>query len=247
MSELIVPDWPAPGRVRALVTTRAGGVSAAPYDSFNLAAHVGDEAAAVDENRARLRHMLPAEPVWLNQEHGTAVVHAEEITRQARPDAVCADASVTSQPSVVCAVLTADCLPVLFCDDAAMAVGAAHAGWRGLAAGVLEASVANLGVPPHTVLAWLGPAIGPAAFQVGSEVREAFLRADPGAAVAFLSDGPGRWMADLFALARMRLTRAGVVRIYGGGQCTHADAKRFYSYRRDGQTGRFASLIWLVP
>lgn len=252
MSELIVPDWPAPGRVRALITTRAGGVSAAPYDSFNLRDHAGDEAVAVAENRARLRRMLPAEPLWLDQVHGTDVVCAEEVARQAaahraQAEAVRADASITFQPGVVCAVLTADCLPVLFCDAAATVAGAAHAGWRGLAAGVLEASVAKLGVPPHSVLAWLGPAIGPAAFQVGGDVREAFLRTDPGAAVAFVSDGPGKWMADLFALARMRLTRAGVVRIYGGGQCTHADARRFYSYRRDGQTGRFASLIWLMP
>lgn len=237
---VIVPDWPAPANVRALVTTRAGGVSLAPYGSFNLATHVGDAVEAVAENRARLRRILPAEPRWLEQVHGVTVADADRPAVVPR-----ADAAVAREVGVVCAVLTADCLPVLFCDDTGSVVGAAHAGWRGLAAGVLEATVARMGVSPASLLAWLGPAIGPAAFEVGGEVREAFLRIDPGADVAFVSAAaPGKWMADLFGLARRRLMRAGVARVYGGGLCTYADATSFYSYRRDGVTGRFASLVW---
>ncbi len=247
MSAPFAPDWPAPDRVRALVTTRSGGVSAPPYGSFNLAEHVGDDSAAVAANRARLRRMLPAAPVWLEQVHGISVARADAAGAAVGGGAVRADASVTRSPATVCAVLTADCLPVLFCDDAATVVGAAHAGWRGLAGGVLEETVARLEAPPQTVLAWLGPAIGPAAFQVGNEVREAFLRTEPDAAEAFAPDGSGKWIADLFALARLRLARAGVTRVYGGGQCTHADSGRFYSFRREGRTGRFASLIWLEP
>lgn len=239
---LIHPDWPAPANVRACVTTRAGGVSLAPYDSLNLGSHVGDDGAAVAENRARLRVGLPSEPLWLNQVHGVAVADADIAT-----GVPTADAAVTHHPGRVCAVLTADCLPVLFCDEAGSVVAAAHAGWRGLVGGVLESTVAHMGVPAGSVLAWLGPAIGPHAFEVGAEVRAAFLAADGGAGSAFV---PGaredKWMADLFALARRRLARIGVLRIHGGGICTHADAARFYSYRRDGVTGRFASMIWLA-
>lgn len=235
----LAPDWPAPANVGALVTTRAGGVSAAPYDGFNLATHVGDAAAAVAENRARLRRRLPAEPCWLEQVHGIAVADADRAAGVPQ-----ADAAVAREAGTVCAVLTADCLPVLFCDDRGSVVAAAHGGWRGLAAGVLEATVVRMGVPPSSVLAWLGPAIGPAHFEVGGEVREAFLRADPAAGIAFVSAAqPGKWIADLFALARQRLMRAGVARVYGGGRCTYAD-ESFYSYRRDGVTGRFASLVW---
>lgn len=240
---VIVPDWPAPANVRALVTTRAGGVSLTPYASFNLATHVGDAAAAVVENRVRLRRMLPDEPCWLEQVHGIAVADVDRLSGVPQ-----ADAAVAREAGVVCAVLTADCLPVVFCDDTGSVVGAAHAGWRGLAAGVLEATVARMGVSPASLLAWLGPAIGPAAFEVGGEVREAFLRIDPGADVAFVSAAtPGKWMADLFILARRRLMRAGVARVYGGGRCTHADAVTFYSYRREGVTGRFATLVWRDP
>ncbi|MCK9260705.1 MAG: peptidoglycan editing factor PgeF [Azoarcus sp.] len=238
---LIVPDWPAPGNVKALVTTRAGGVSAAPYDSLNLGAHVGDDVVAVAENRARLSRLLPSEPVWLEQVHGTCVIDLDN-----HPSELWGDAALTRIERRVCAVMTADCLPVLFCDDAGTVVAAAHAGWRGLVSGVLEATVASMKVRPDCVLAWLGPAIGPAAFEVGDEVRDAFLMHDRGAAEAFINNGqPGKWLADLYMLARRRLVRAGVARIYGGGLCTWSDHERFYSYRRDGLTGRFASLVWL--
>ncbi|HMM55228.1 MAG TPA: peptidoglycan editing factor PgeF [Candidatus Desulfobacillus sp.] len=239
MSGWLRPEWPAPPAVRALVTTRAGGVSRGPYASFNLADHVGDDAAAVAENRRRLRACLPAEPLWLRQVHGSAVVDAAA----AAPDAE-ADAALARQPGTVCAVLTADCLPVLLCSRSGRAVCAAHAGWRGLAGGVLEAAVAALGEPPEDLLAWLGPAIGPRAFEVGDEVRAVFLAGAPQAEAAFAPAAPGKWLADLCLLARQRLRAAGVVRIFGGGLCTFSDAARFYSYRRDGITGRMAALIW---
>lgn len=235
----LVPDWPVPARVRALITTRAGGTSVGPYASLNLADHVGDDPAAVRANRARLRALLPAEPVWLEQVHGTDVLCVE--TGGARR----ADAAVSRTPGTVCAVLTADCLPVLLADRAGTVVAAAHAGWRGLCAGVLERTVAAMDTDPGQLLAWLGPAIGPEAFQVGDEVRAAFLAVDAAAAAAFRPDGPGKWRADLYALARQRLARAGVQARYGGGLCTFSDPGRFFSYRRDGTTGRMASLIWL--
>ena len=237
----IVPDWPAPARVRALATTRAGGVSAQPYDGFNLATHVGDDPAAVIENRRRLRSALPAEPLWLTQVHGTRVVSAEAAESGSE-----ADACVARAPGRVCAVQSADCLPVLFADLAGTVVAAAHAGWRGLAAGVLERTAAAMAVAPKELIAWLGPAIGPAAFEVGAEVREIFCAADPAAAGAFAANERGRWQCDLAALARRSLARAGVTRVFGGGWCTYSDPLRFYSYRRDGVTGRMASLIWLV-
>ena len=237
----IVPDWPAPARVRALATTRSGGVSAPPYDGFNLATHVGDDPAAVIENRRRLRSALPAEPLWLTQVHGTRVVSAEAAESGSE-----ADACVARAPGRVCAVQSADCLPVLFADLAGTVVAAAHAGWRGLAAGVLERTAAAMAVAPKDLIAWLGPAIGPAAFEVGAEVRGIFCAADPAAAGAFAANERGRWQCDLAALARLRLAQAGVTRVFGGGWCTYSDPLRFYSYRRDGVTGRMASLIWLV-
>ncbi len=238
----IRPRWPAPPGVAAAVTTRAGGASRPPFDGFNLADHVGDDPAAVAANRARLRAALdlPGEPAWLRQVHGCGVA-VLTAAPAATPEA---DAAVTAAPGVVCAVLTADCLPVLLCSRDGGRVGAVHAGWRGLAAGVLEAAVAALGVPPADVLAWLGPAIGPSAFQVGPEVRAAFVETDPGAEEAFVPDGGDRWRADLQALARRRLAACGVEQVFGGGPCTHGDPARFYSYRRDGVTGRMAALIW---
>ena len=224
------------------MTTREGGVSSPPWDSLNLGDHVGDDAAHVAENRARLRVQLPAEPAWLKQIHGATVVDAGS-------DVLTADASVTRQAGCVCAVLTADCLPVLFCDRAGRVVAAAHAGWRGLAQGVLEATVAAMQVPPGEVLAWMGAAIGPRAFEVGDDVRLAFVTQHPEAAAAFVPDPsgvPGKWLADIYQLARIRLNRVGVQEIYGGGRCTFNEADRFYSYRRDGVTGRMASLIWLA-
>lgn len=239
-SDLLVPDWPAPAGVRACVTTRAGGVSQAPFDTLNLGEHVGDDPAAVAENRRRLQALLGCRPAWLTQVHGVAVVEADPV------QVAEADASWTATPGVACTAMTADCLPVLFCDRAGTRVAAAHAGWRGLAAGVLEATVAALGCPAGEVLVWLGPAIGPQAFEVGAEVREAFVAQHGEAAAAFVpSVNAGRCMADLYRLARIRLAAIGVTAVYGGGLCTFGDAERFYSYRRASRTGRLASLIWL--
>ncbi len=235
---MIVPDWPAPPHVKSLMTTREGGVSGAPWASFNLGDHVGDDPLHVAANRARLRQHLPAEPGWLKQIHGVTVV-------EAGADLLEADAAFSRQSGSVCAVLTADCLPVLFCDRAGSVVAAAHAGWRGLADGVLEATVAAMQVPPGDILAWMGAAIGPQAFEVGDEVRQAFVAQHPEAAVAFRPHAPGKWLADIYQLARIRLESAGVQAIYGGGRCTFTEADSFFSYRRDGVTGRMASLIWL--
>lgn len=241
MIELIVPDWPAPRRVRALTTTRGGGVSHAPYDSLNLAEHVGDEPDCVLENRRQLRRQLglDVDPFWLNQVHGAQVVDAEETSNHPT-----ADAAVSDQAGPVCAILTADCLPVLFASTDGSRVAAAHAGWRGLAAGVLEATLRKLATAPRELLAWLGPAIGPRHFEVGSEVRDAFMRLDPAAVAAFRANERGRWQADLYRLARQHLNRAGVDAVYGGSHCTFEDADAFFSYRRDGQCGRMATLIW---
>lgn len=239
---LIVPDWPAPPSVRAAATTRLGGVSAGAYARLNLGDHVGDDPAAVAANRRRLAESLalPAAPYWLRQVHGTGVVRAG----RAESPSVEADGSWTDEAGVVCVVGTADCLPVLFCDANGSRIAAAHAGWRGLAAGVLETTVGALGVPPERLLAWLGPAIGATAFEVGPEVRERFLDVDPSAAAAFCRGRDDRWLADLAQLARLRLRRLGVTGIWGGHWCTAGDPARFFSYRRDGVTGRMATLIW---
>lgn len=234
----LLPDWPAPAGVHALVTTRAGGASVGPWEGLNLGTHVGDDPAHVALNRAWLRAHLPTEPLWLNQVHGTDCVLAESVL-----EACTADASVSFAAARVCAVLTADCLPVLFCSLDGKAVGAAHAGWRGLLAGVLENTVRQMQSPPAEILAWLGPAIGPQAFEVGAEVRAAFVANDPAAAAAFSVRGD-KWLADIYLLARQRLQAVGVNSIHGGGMCTVSDEQRFYSYRRDGATGRMASLIW---
>ncbi len=241
MPGLIPVDWPAPENVQAATTSRIGGVSLAPFDSFNLADHVGDHPAAVLANRERLLEelALPAEPLWLKQVHGRRVVTLDGLPA-GLPEA---DASVSAGPGRVCAVLTADCLPVLFCDRAGTCVAAAHAGWRGLAAGVLEATVAQMAVAPGGIMAWLGPAIGPQVFEVGTDVRVAFV--DDDAASAFAAQGDGRWLVDIRQLARQRLARVGVSAVYGGDRCTYSEAGMFYSYRRDGVTGRMASLVWL--
>jgi YfiH family protein len=221
--EVIVPDWPVPAQVKALVTTRA----------------LGDmrEAAA----RARLRDRLPGEPVWLRQVHGARAVEASPQAAGAE-----ADASFTRSRGAVCAVSVADCLPVLFAADDASVVGIAHAGWRGLAAGVLEATVCAMAVPAERLLAWLGPAIGPRAYEVGEEVREAFLARDPALASAFSPARPGHWMLDLYAAARRRLAAAGVQRASGGLFCTYSDAARFFSWRRERTNARMAAAIWLA-
>lgn len=238
---LEIPDWPAPRGVRALQTTRLGGVSAGPWHSLNLGTHVGDDPAAVAANRARLRRALPAEPLWLEQVHGVVVADADG---DLAPGVPTADAVVARGAGRVCAVMTADCLPLLFCDRAGSVVAAAHAGWRGLCAGVVEATLAAMRVPPAEVLVWLGPAIGPSAFEVGAEVRAAFVAADAAAAAAFAPQPGGKWLADLWLLARQRLAACGVEAVFGGGQCTVASRGRYFSYRRDGITGRMATLIW---
>jgi YfiH family protein len=240
----VVPDWPAPAHVRVLSTLRGGGVSEGPYASLNLAGHVGDRAEAVTANRLLLREAarLPAEPLWLEQVHGTDVTrHEGAVTSPPR-----ADASVAFEPGQVCAVMTADCLPVVLADRAGTRVGVAHAGWRGLVGGVLQATIATLEVPPADLHAWLGPAIGPAAFEVGPEVREAYLANVPGSAACFEPNDRGRHLADMYGLARLVLEAAGVASVHGGGWCTHEDASRFFSYRRDGVTGRMATLAWLA-
>ena len=240
MASFILPDWPAPPGVRALATTRRGGVSSAPWHGFNLAEHVGDDPRAVAANRALLRRELPAEPVWLAQVHGAGCVDAALTASGAQ-----ADASFARRRGVVCAVLTADCLPVLLCDDRATVVGIAHAGWRGLAAGVIEATVAAMDEPGMRLMAWLGPAIGPQAFEVGGEVREAFVAGDPRAASAFTAVAGGKWLCDIYQLARQRLDALGIHHATGADCCTASDGERFFSYRRDRVSGRMASLIWL--
>ncbi|MEN8176135.1 MAG: peptidoglycan editing factor PgeF [Pseudomonadota bacterium] len=239
-------EWPAPPGVRAGTTTRDGGVSTGPYASLNLADHVGDEADAVAENRKRLVDSLrdslgfTGELLWLRQVHGCGLA----TVGRDRPG-TCADASYADKPGNACVVLTADCLPVLITNRSGTRAAAAHAGWRGLAAGVLGTAVARFPDAPADLMAWLGPAIGPGSFEVGADVRDAFVTEDPGAAGCFVDGGPGHWLADLYALARRRLAALGVNSVYGGEYCTVSDPRRFYSYRRDGATGRMASLIWV--
>jgi len=250
----LVPDWRAPSAVRALVTTRTGGVSEGAFGlqggapgGLNLGLHVGDDPGAVAENRARLERFLPGPVRWLAQIHGTGVHDADAPWDGVPP---VADAAITLRPGVVLAVMTADCLPILLADEAGRGVAVAHAGWRGLAAGVAEATVdallARLG-QSATLTAWLGPAIGPRAFEVGDEVRQAFCDADPESSSSFVPGlAPGKWWADLYALARRRLAARGVVRVDGGTACTVSEPQRFYSHRRDRRSGRMASLIWLA-
>lgn len=293
MAEWITPDWPAPPQVKAAATLRTGGVSAAPFESLNLGSHVGDEPAAVAENRRLLKAALnlPVEPTWLDQVHGINVVDATQARRiantgqdecgvatadvpsvatvqgaagtvpadarttvvtavadvqdAAKNTAPTADASVALSPGAVCVVMTADCLPVLFCDRQGTRVGAAHAGWRGLVGGVLEATMGALETPSSQLIAWLGPAIEQEAFEVGDEVRDAFLRRDASNVAAFETNARGRWQADLYHLARNELARLGVTAVYGGGFKCFADSERFFSYRRASRTGRMATLIWL--
>jgi YfiH family protein len=243
----LVPSWPAAPRVRAAFTLRSGGVSRGPCESLNIAAHVGDDVTAVAENRRRVRAglALPCEPAWLAQLHGCEVVELD--AHAPAPEPARADAAVARDPGAVCAIQVADCLPVLLAARDGSCVAAAHAGWRGLAAGVLEATLRALGVAPRELIAWLGPAIGAAHFEVGEEVRAAFLAHDADAASAFVPNARGRWQADLYGLARQRLQAAGVAAISGGGFCTFAEPARFFSYRRDGRCGRMAALAWLAP
>lgn len=254
----LIPHWPGlPASVGVLSTTRRGGVSPAPYDDgmgsggLNLGTHVGDPPHNVAANRAILREMLPDDPVWLSQVHGTVVVNIAEVGRQQVPEA---DACISTLPGRVCVIMTADCLPVLFADKQGKAVGAAHAGWRGLASGVLENTVeAMRAAGAGELTAWMGPAIGQYQFEVGPDVRHAFLNGaldDSGVrhvegAFSTIEGKPGKYLADIYALARYLLHRAGVKEVHGGEFCTVSNSGRFYSYRRDGVTGRQATLIWL--
>ena len=242
------PDWQAPASVRAAFTLRGGGVSVGLCASLNVGAHVHDDPLNVAENRRRIAAALalPSEPAWLTQVHGNHVVRlvADELPAPG------ADAVITAQPGRVCVIQVADCLPVLFAARDGSVVGAAHAGWRGLAAGVLEHTVSALGVPPAQLLVWIGPGIGRRHFEVGPEVREAFIgvaqAGAPAVEAAFVPNARGRWHCDLVALARLRLARLGVTDIHGGHWCTFADAEHFFSHRRDGRSGRMAALIWLA-
>lgn len=243
--EWIVPAWPAPAGVRAFVTTRQGGVSVGPHASFNLGLRADEDAQTVAANRALLQQHLPQTPKWLRQVHGTRVVDADVLdTAQDSPHA---DASVARQRGTVCAVMIADCLPVLFTNRTGTQVAGAHAGWRGLAGGVIGNTVQALceaGDEPADLMAYIGPGIGPAAFEVGADVYEAFTERDAGTKAAFVAHAAGKWLADLFTLARRALGHAGVTQVYGGGLCTYSDPRRFYSYRRDKVTGRMAAFIW---
>jgi YfiH family protein len=237
-----VPDWRAPPRVRAFVTTRAGGVSEGEYASMNLGLSSGDSSENVARNRAIVRALLPSDPVWLAQVHGPGVAELDAAAPGERPRA---DSAVTATPGKVAVVLTADCMPVFFTDRSGSRVAVAHAGWRGLAAGVLENTARAIAEQPAEVVAWMGPAIGPAAFEVGPEVRAAFIAADARADEAFRQHKPGKYMADLYRLARMRLARVGVTEVSGGGRCTWSEPESFFSYRREQKSGRMGAFIWI--
>jgi polyphenol oxidase len=240
MNHLIVPEWPNVPNVGALITTRSGGCSEGAYASLNLGDHVGDLPERVARNRASLREYLPNEPKWLRQVHGITVADVDQLSVTVE-----SDAALARRSGVVCGILTADCLPVLLVDRGGTVVAAAHAGWRGMQAGVLEAAVREMAVTPAELMAYLGPAIGPRHYEVGQEVRAAFVEADAEAELAFTATRTRKWLADLYLLARQRLGRAGVTQVSGGNYCTFGEPERFFSFRRDGETGRMASLIWL--
>lgn len=237
--EFIIPDWPAPANVKALQTTRAGGISTGSYASLNLGDHVKDNPLHVAHNRQSLSPFLPTEPVWLQQVHGIRVIDASTSSCLET-----ADASFSTRKEVVCVTMTADCLPVLLCDEAGTVVAAIHAGWRSLCDGVIEAAVEVMPGEASHLMAWLGPAIGPEAFEVGGEVRQQFIVHDAQAEVAFRPHG-NKWLGDLYTIARQRLQSSGITRIYGGGRCTYSEPESFFSFRRDGDTGRMATFIWL--
>ena len=253
-SNLIMPNWPAPANVKALQTTRNGGISSVPYHSLNLGEHVKDNSLHVAQNRQLLSQFLPSEPVWLNQVHGVDVIDAANTSC-----APSADASYATRKNVVCVTMTADCLPILLCDQAGKAVANIHAGWRSLCHGVIESTIKQMPVETSQLMAWLGPAIGPNSFEVGGEVRAQFIQKGLALGIsqsetAFKSYGDNqeqdKWLADIYKIATQRLNNLGVTQIYGGGQnehwCTYTDEDRFFSFRRDGVTGRMATLIWLL-
>ncbi len=235
----ITPDWPAPANVKALQTTRKGGVSAGVYASLNLGDHVKDHPQHVAANRQLLSGFMPSEPVWLNQVHGVRVIDAALSSCLES-----ADASFAARKQVVCVTMTADCLPVLLCDQSGTVVAAIHAGWRSLCDGVIEATVNAMPVQASQLMAWLGPAIGPEAFEVGGEVRAQFIAQDAQAELAFNPKGD-KWLGDIYAIARQRLQTLGIAQVYGGGRCTYNEPETFFSYRRDGDTGRMGCFIWL--
>lgn len=237
-SDFILPDWPAPPNIKAIQTTRLGGSSVAPYDSLNLGLHVHDDALAVAKNRQSLSNFLPSEPVWLNQVHGVEVVDATQCLSIQK-----ADASFSKNKNVVCVTMTADCLPLLICNKQGTIVAAIHAGWRSLCDGVIEATIQSMAVNPEDLMVWLGPAIGPKAFEVGAEVRAAFVRNDAQADQAFKAYDD-KWLGDLYLIAKQRLKKQGVTEIYGGTECTYSNPSKYFSFRRDGHTGRMASMIW---
>ena len=237
-ADFIIPDWPAPANVKAIQTTRLGGYSFAPYDSLNLGSHVQDDAFAVAKNRQLLSQYLPSEPVWLNQVHGVEVIDA--ANRLCVQDA---DASFSKNKNVVCVTMTADCLPILLCNQQGTAVSSIHAGWRSLCDGVIESTIKAMDFEPEDLMAWLGPAIGPDTFEVGAEVRKAFIAKDNQAEQAFKASGD-KWLGNLYLIAKQRLNKHGVVEIYGGGECTYSNASQYFSFRRDGVTGRMATMIW---
>ena len=241
-ADFIIPDWPAPTNVKAIQTTRVGGYSVAPFDSFNLGSHVQDDAFTVAKNRQRLSQYLPSEPVWLNQVHGVDVIDAANSSCVQD-----ADASFTKNKNVVCVTMTADCLPVLLCNQQGTAVASIHAGWRSLCDGVIEATIKSMGHEPEHLIAWLGPAIGPDAFEVGDDVRQAFTTQNPAYSQYFRPGAAGKWLADLPALAAAKLQALGVNDITRSGLCTYNETDRFYSYRRDNVTGRMATMIWITP
>ncbi|BCM25250.1 peptidoglycan editing factor PgeF [Methyloradius palustris] len=239
-SNFIIPNWPAPANIKALQTTRTGGLSQSPYDSLNFGDHVGDDALTVARNRQLLNPFVPTEPLWLKQTHSTIAVNA--ALTSCLPEA---DAAYSKQKNVVCAVMTADCLPILLCDEAGTAVAAIHAGWKGLLYGVIESTINALDIEPRHLYAWFGPAIGPTAFEVGRDVYDGFLQLYTDSAQAFVQlNTKDKWLADIYQLARLRMINLGVTQIYGGDYCTHTDQERFFSFRRDGDTGRMATLIW---
>ena len=240
-SDFIIPDWPAPSNVLALQTTRAGGNSKGPYHGLNLGDHVGDDPLVVAANRQLLTDFVPTEPVWMRQVHGIKVIDAAMAS--CLPEA---DAAFARVPDTVCCVMTADCLPILLCNVEGSAVAAVHAGWRGLQQGVIEAAVTSMPAAAPNLMAWLGPAIGSQAFEVGDDVRDSFIKADRTSTQAFTARENGKWLADIYLLARLRLQAMGVERIYGGDFCTSTNEQRFYSYRRDRVTGRMATMIWIA-
>lgn len=245
VENLLFPDWPAPENVRAVSSKRMNGYSEGVFQSFNLGDHVGDDPSRVHNNRQRFQALagMPSAPLWLQQVHGVAVVRPELSSVQG--DAVVADAAYSCMPKTVCTVMTADCLPLLVCDKAGQEVAAIHAGWRGLAAGVIEQTLQHFQAKASDIMVWLGPAIGPASFEVGAEVRAAFIQQQAAAAAAFKVHCHGKYLADIYLLARQRLATLGISAVYGGEYCTYLQAEHFFSYRRDGQTGRMASAIWL--